>query len=512
MHSLNVSRPRTPTAIVDISLPLVVTAFFEYTSSYDFNLAQAVAAFLLCWIPWVAYRNWLRGERQNVPLFAFLGALFWLAYAVPLFWSKHELSTYFGRRVLTEAAITESLYLAVVSVVCVWLGMRAAATLHWFPRIGADVSDSPNRWNYLRLVFICGTLVRIVVPITAFGAGGRQIVSNFENTVPVVGFAIFVRYYLRGKLLEFDKLLIFGYVFVALVLGFASGWLGSFVSIGVVCLVVYSYERRRFPVMAAFFVLPVILFFQPAKEAFRGRYWQGNSTDTAVQRVGFWVENSWKLWSEALAEQNGQKAEELATASLSRISLLQQTANVIEVTPNKVPYQHGSLYSYIAVTFVPRFLWPNKPSVNDANHWYQVEYGLTPRKQLSSVSISVGTAAESYINFGWFGPVLIMIPLGVFLGSFERIFLQADSGLLFSSLGAVLIPQLLGIESQMAEYVAGLVQQISLVLLVVIPTLESRAKQEVSLAHATATSTKASISMWCGDRYSRKLTPGDPPA
>lgn len=510
MHSLNTfGRPRTPVPISDIVLPLVVTAFFDYTSAYDISLAQAVAAFLLCWIPWAAYCDWLRGERKKVPLFAFLGAMFWLAYAVPLFWSKHELGTYFGRRVLTEAAITESLYLAVASVICLWLGMRAAASLHWLPRTRADVSDSPNRWNYLRLVFIVGTLVKIVVPITALGAGGRQIVSSFENTVPVVSFAIFVRYYLQGKLVRFDKLLIFGYVLVAVVLGFASGWLGSVVSIGVVCLVIYSYERRRFPVMVAFLVLPVILFFQPAKEAFRDRYWQGNSTDSAIERVDFWVENSWKLWSDAFAEQNGQKAEELATATLSRISLLQQTANVIELTPNKVPYQHGSLYSYIAVTFVPRFLWPDKPSVNDANHWYQVAYGLTPRKQLSSVSIAVGTAAESYINFGWFGPVLIMLPLGVFLGSFQRIFLQADSGLLFSSLGAVLIPQLLGIESQMAEYVAGLVQQISLVLLIVIPTLESRPKQEVLLAHARA---MARINGWRGEQYTKELTPGRPPA
>lgn len=479
MRTLNTfARPRRPTFIADIGVPLVITAFFDYTSSYDISLAQAVAAFLLCWMPWAAYRKWLRGERQKIPLFAFLAAMFWLAYAVPLFWSKHELNTYFGRRILTEEAITESLYLAVVSVVCVWLGMKAAANLHWLPRIGADVSDSPNRWNYLRLVFIIGTLVKIVVPITAFGAGGRQIVSNFENTVSVVSFAIFARYYLRGKLGEFDKLLIFGYILIALVLGVASGWLGSVVGIGVVCLVVYSYERRRFPVMVAFLVLPVILFFQPAKEAFRDRYWQANSTGSPIERVGFWVDNSWKLWSNAFAEQNGQKAEELATGSLRRISLLQQTANVMELTPNKVPYQHGSLYSYIAVTFVPRFLWADKPSVNDANHWYQVSYGLTQEKHLSSVSIAVGTAAESYINFGWFGPILIMFPLGVFLGSFERIFLHADSGLLFSSLGAVLIPQLLSIESQMAEYVAGLAQQIFLVVLVLIPTLESRARKK----------------------------------
>jgi hypothetical protein len=175
--------------------------------------------------------------------------------------------------------------------------------------------------------------------------------------------------------------------------------------------------------------------------------------------------------------QDGEQIKELTDATLSRLSLLQQSANVIELTPSRVPYQYGSLYSYIAVTFVPRFFWPDKPSVNDANHWYQVTYELTDPHQLSTVSIAVGTVTESYINFGWFGPVLIIFPLGIFLGSFERIFLHADSGLLFSCLGAVLVPQLLSIESQMAEYIAGLAQQISLVLLVLIPTLEPQAQK-----------------------------------
>ena len=81
----------------------------------------------------------------------------------------------------------------------------------------------------------------------------------------------------------------------------------------------------------------------------------------------------------------------------------------------------------------------------------------------------MGTLTESYINFGWLGPVLIMFPLGIFLGSLQRIFLHADSGLLFSSVGAVLVPQLLAVESQMAQYVAGLAQQVFVVLLVLIP-------------------------------------------
>jgi hypothetical protein len=131
-------------------------------------------------------------------------------------------------------------------------------------------------------------------------------------------------------------------------------------------------------------------------------------------------------------------------------------------------------------------LWPDKPSVNDANHWYQVSYGLTYRGEISSVSIAVGTVSESYINFGWLGPVIIIFPLGIFLGTLQRIFLRADSGLLLSSVGAVLVPQLVAVESQMAEYVAGLAQQVFVVLLVLIPVLKSRARGKAFLTRRFA--------------------------
>jgi hypothetical protein len=180
------------------------------------------------------------------------------------------------------------------------------------------------------------------------------------------------------------------------------------------------------------------------------------------------------MWDHAIADKTGEQSKLLADATLSRLSLLEQTANIIELTPSRVPYQYGHLYSYMAITFIPRFLWPEKPSANEANRWYQVSYGLTLPRELSHVSIAVGTLAESYISFGWLGPLLIMFPLGVFLGSVQRIVLHADSGLLLSSLGAVMVPQLLTVETQLVEYVAGLAQQTFVVLLVLMPTLKSR--------------------------------------
>ena len=474
-------RPMIP----DFSVPLLVTGLLWYSTPYDLTLAEVTAAFVLSWLPWASYRNWDRGDRKEIPFFALLAGMYWLVYAVPLFWGSHETGSVAGRRVLSEEAINAALYLAVAGLVALWAGIRLAGRFGWRPALGVDISDTSGRRQYLRVILIVATLVKVFVPITAWGEGGRQIIVNFENMVPTVSFVIFLRYYLRRKATEFEKVLILGYVFIGLIVGISSGWLGSFVGLGVTCMVVYTYERRKFPLRAALIVIPIILFFQPAKTAFRERYWSEASTGSYSERITFWAETSWNMWDRAIADKTGEQSKRLADATLDRLSLLEQTANIMELTPSRVPYQHGRLYSYMAITFIPRFLWPEKPSANDANRWYQVSYGLTLPRQLSHVSIAVGTLAESYISFGWLGPLLIMFPLGIFLGSIQRIFLRADSGLLLSSLGAVMVPQLLAVESQMVEYVAGLAQQTFVVLLVLMPILKSR-KEKAAPAVALA--------------------------
>jgi hypothetical protein len=404
--------------------------------------------------------------------------MFWLAYGLPLFWSSHNISLVTGKHHVSDDAVTKSLYLAVIGVLALFAGMSVTERSGWGPTIGLDVPTNPSRWKYLRSILVLGILLRLFVPIDLWGPEWRQIIINLETILPAVTFVILFRYFLRGSCSDLDRILVVAYVAIALVVGISSGWLGSFIGLGVICAAMYVYERHKLPLTAAFIILPLILFFQPAKDAFRTRFWRNESSASYAERISFWVNQSWQMWSNAASDPRGEAIGDLAESTLNRVSLLQQTANVMERTPDPVPYQYGRLYSYIAVTLVPRFVWPDKPSVNDANRWYQVSYRLTSGAGLGSVSIAVGTLAESYINFSWFGPLLVMLPLGVFLGCVQLILLHHNSGLLLNSLGVVLLPGFLGIESQMAQYVAGLAQQVLIAMVVLAPVLEVRHRQK----------------------------------
>ena len=455
-------------------VPFAITAVLWATSLFEVTLLQVIAAFILTWIPWAAFQEWERGSRDKIPLFVLVGGMYWLAYALPLFWTKHQISQIVEMHQLSETAITQSLFLAVLGVSSIGIGMSVAGRLRFAKSFQLDIYHSPARWHYLRFVLLASVFLRVVVPFDLLGAGGRQFIAIIETVVPSVAFVILLRYYLRGAAIPLDKAVLAGYVGIALVAGISSGWLGSFVGIAITATGVYVYEKRKLPLVAIMVGIPVVLFLQPGKEKFRDQYWRAGASESYVERVNFWIQTSWDAWGDALSNSDQEQARKLANQTLGRLSLLQQTANVMETTPERIPYQNGRLYSYMLVTFIPRALWPDKPSINDSNRWYQVAYRITMRNDLDGVSVAVGYLTESYINFGWLGPPLVMFCVGILLGLFDRAFLRPSAGLLLNSIGLALLPHLVPVESQLGEYLGGMGQQIIVAVVTLAPMLDLR--------------------------------------
>jgi hypothetical protein len=84
---------------------------------------------------------------------------------------------------------------------------------------------------------------------------------------------------------------------------------------------------------------------------------------------------------------------------------------------------------------------------------------------------------EAYISFGWYGVVGIMFLIGIFYDVYLRALFSQTSGLLMVGVGLALLPQMIAIESQMAAYVGGIVQQVIFTLLVFSPVIRWRSQQ-----------------------------------
>ncbi|MDA0129877.1 O-antigen polysaccharide polymerase Wzy [Vibrio sp. MarTm2] len=81
----------------------------------------------------------------------------------------------------------------------------------------------------------------------------------------------------------------------------------------------------------------------------------------------------------------------------------------------------GSTFYTVAVGWVPRSIWKEKPVGGGPtlrNLIHPGSYDIVNGFQLSSYS--PGIIAESYINFGFFGFIIVGIPFGVFLSFFAR--------------------------------------------------------------------------------------------
>jgi hypothetical protein len=462
-----------------LGVPIATTSLLYIARLNEVSLLQLVIAFVLLLLPWQAYMNWRRGDREALPVFAMLAFMYWLYYAVPLFLEDHVFSTIYepvGHE-LTQSTLTRALLMALMGVCALWLGIRSGIARLIVPRAKLSLELTHSKLNYVRVVLIVGSMLSLSdTPAQLAGEGGRQLVIILVSVIPILAFAILFRNFIRGQSNLFDKVLILVFMVVRLVGGLSSGWLGVSASILMICGAIYLMERRRVPRWALVFVVLFTLFFQVGKDEFRKTYWdsgQGMQQEQGnrLERVTFWAQNSFDKWNEALSDSSGEAFRRALNPSVTRISLLNQSANVIELTPSVVPYQYGWLYSYMAITWIPRFVWPDKPSVSEANQYYQVAYGLTADSDLGKVSISVGLLTEGFMNFGWTGVVGIMFLAGIFFDFYQRTFLSRTSGALMTGIGVILLPQFLAVESQLAQYVGGIMQQVVVTLIVMLPII-----------------------------------------
>jgi hypothetical protein len=464
---------------------LAATTLMWVTSPNPVETSAGVYAFFLLLMPWGSYLCWRQSGRTELPMFAMVAGAYWVYFALPLFWGARSFTSTAAFAAITpsEITVTDGIWMALIGVMCLWAGMRIPVSI-WAPAHLPDIVDRRPSWAYVRAVLVVGVVLGLFPGLVfMFGADARQIMTTLTTVVPGVAFVLLFNRYLDGEASRLDLILLVGCGAARLLGGLASGWLGPTVAWGVTCGALVLLKRRNLPWKTLILTTLLLLFLQVGKNEFRGQYWGEETNAGTIERVQFWIARSASLWGDALQSQDRVSSLQLASKSLERASLLMQVAHVLEMTPSQVPFQEGQTYRFMAVTFVPRLFWPDKPSINEANKFYQVAYGLTTERGLQGVSIAVGSLAEGFINFGWAGVIGIMLLLGIVLGIYQRTFLAAQSSTLFLAIGLTLIPGFLAIESQLGQYLGGVVQQTLLTTVVFLPIVRRRARVRGASSH-----------------------------
>lgn len=456
------------------ALPIIVTGMLMVTSANTNSFIQVIIAFLLLVIPWAAYRNWQNSDEYGLPIFSIIAALHWLYFAVALFWGDRLAPVWYSNTsILSEDDITKALLTVLLGVVAIGIGMKSRLAKSLIPKTRIPLMMNGSKWNYVRLLLIAGSLASFFPnAVYIFGEAGRQWILAFQTAVPLLAALLLLRRYFRGSAADIDRLLILAYIVVRVVTGLGSGWSGSVFYLGVAVGLVYLLERRTIPFSALTLVLLVAIFLQPGKSEFRRTFWYSDNDQADLfGRISYWLDRSLQSWEAALNDPTGQQLNTYLRGSMLRVSLLNQAANVHEKTPDVVPYQQGQLYMFSVAGLVPRFLWPDKPTGNDANRFYQVVYGITTEDRLDDVSIAIGYMTEAFISFGWFGVAGVMFLLGVVYDALRTFFFRNADNELLIGIGILAVVQLLRIETQLGLYLVSTIQAFIVGLLVSLPII-----------------------------------------
>jgi len=126
---------------------------------------------------------------------------------------------------------------------------------------------------------------------------------------------------------------------------------------------------------------------------------------TGLERVVA-VTESQQLSNEEDESENGLMVRLTALNQLSQIGRLVQQGG----------YLRGQTLSYLGFAFVPRFLWPDKPTVAKGQ-WFAFRIGQASEKPDGSYTnaVNMTVPGELYLNFGWFGVILGCFALGALL-------------------------------------------------------------------------------------------------
>jgi hypothetical protein len=102
---------------------------------------------------------------------------------------------------------------------------------------------------------------------------------------------------------------------------------------------------------------------------------------------------------------------------LARLTTFNQLTQVVRVV-REDGFLQGETLEYLGIAFIPRFLWPEKPTIAKGA-WFALRIGqarLHNGRITNAVNMTV--AGEFYLNFGWTGVVIGTVLFGALLGVF----------------------------------------------------------------------------------------------
>ncbi|NDC42085.1 MAG: hypothetical protein EBZ77_11140, partial [Chitinophagia bacterium] len=113
-----------------------------------------------------------------------------------------------------------------------------------------------------------------------------------------------------------------------------------------------------------------------------------------------------ELFAEKVEQNTFNYDEDNKTSFVTRLSCMAQVTNIVKLVQNNGYYNGAASYP-IALALIPRFLWPEKPSI-ELGLWYALEIGAAYKEQgkRGNNSINMTVMGQLFLDFGWPGMII----------------------------------------------------------------------------------------------------------
>jgi len=403
-------------------------------SEYGYSWHQLVLTMLLlevCLCPSALYLSQGKSELPTMPIFSLAYAL---QFAFPMFTQEDTFLLMGGEvRYLAERDVTIALLLAIAGISVLQIGY------YWFQRSSyrkvLPVAQLPLKKS--KALAYC-VIVGVFLPLlfTFQGIIPEEFQQPLSSILRVLQSQILVVIAILGWLVygrkesRFYALWMYLLVLIATMRGVSGGSLEeAVVPIGILFVVKWLHTGKV-PLAPILATAVVVLFLSPVKADYRQRAWLGEDPELAEQssltKGKLWIDQATEYWIETIS--GSRDVAEATSSATGRADFIHQVAYIYSMTPSVIPYQYGKTYSFFLVSFIPRIVWPDKPTAGSANGYYAVTYGVTSEEGAKTTTFGVSILGEAFMNFGWPGVILIMLVQGIFIGAMQHSFGGKISG------------------------------------------------------------------------------------
>ena len=440
-----------------------VLAFFVFLqfAQDGYTTQSRIIAWLIFVVGTLPMFRFLLKGNFDMPVLELVLLAYVNAFSLPVFFETQNTLMVKTLYPVSEP-VTECLFYALLAISALWFGYSMSPSIlrgAGIPRFALRCDDNK--------LFYFGVIICLSSPLVQLVISSHSNVDAFFNIITSsdLGMAVLALLYYKTKLSRAKKIIIVLICLYLVLKGVVIGMTQAIMQpllIWYICrwLVTRKFEFRYILLGVLMFVL-----LQPVKLGYRAIAWSSGDSMSTAEKIVLFSDLFDKYWLES-------DSIEIPESASTRTSLLLQTAHVIDWTPHVVPYQDGGSFYFMLVTWIPRFIWPDKPVAQQANIDFAIDYGITSIKGIETTMFGVGELGEVFMNFGPLGilPMFILIGMLTYIPkhiialpkeAFQRLCVSGrDSGIAPMALLLSVLLKLIFIGSTMADAYGGMIQLI----------------------------------------------------